>query len=304
MPLVQEPIAPPPPDVHDLFVRLTKLALYEKENVRSETPNLIVRGLRLHEAKFDAYCNRCGKSSTWKAAISADLTNRKYAEENIQFGSGGRYANPTIGDWMGSFRLQALCSRDHDHTANFYFETLTLEPESRKKESGRRVALVKVGQWPSLTDFQIGDLAEFEDGMTKDQRKEFVRAINTAAHGFSVAACVYYRRIFEGVLADAKKILLAARGPDALPDFDRLRTDEKIAALRDFLPPFMAEHPHIYGILSKGVHELTEEECAAEMPTLREAIELIMHERVEEVRKQKRKGAASRLLAQSVNRLK
>lgn len=140
--------------------------------------------------------------------------------------------------------------------------------------------------------------------MTKAQRKEFVRAINTAAHGFSVAACVYYRRIFEGVLAEARDAFLAKQGAGALHDFDRLRTDERITALRDFLPPFMAQHPHLYGILSKGVHELTEEECTAEMPTLREAIGLIMLERVEEIRKEKRKQAASKLLAQSANRLK
>jgi len=295
-------LEPPPLDVQDLFVHLTAMALYEKFEIKSKTPNLVVRDLRLLAAKFDAYCNHCGKSTTWTASIDQDLSNRAYQEDSAKaiFPSGRSKA----GSWMGNFRLHAHCSRNQSHTAAFYFETLSLDPKTEGGDFGGTVALVKVGQWPSLADFQIGGLADFEEGMSKSQRKEFVRAINTAAHGFSVAACVHYRRIFEGVIVEAKEKALAERGSGALPDFDRARTDEKIVALRDYLPPFMAEHPHLYGILSKGVHDLTEEECAAELPTLREAIEMIMLERVEEVRKAKRKARVSRLLAQSVNRLK
>lgn len=74
--------------------------------------------------------------------------------------------------------------------------------------------------------------------------------------------------------------------------------------LRGHLPEFMAEHPELYSILSKGVHELTEEECARELPMLRQAIELIMEDRVTEQRRRKQREAASKLVAQRHNDLR
>ena len=37
--------------------------------------------------------------------------------------------------------------------------------------------------------------------------------------------------------------------------------DEKIKTLTGYLPPFIVEQNSIYGILSKGIHELSEEDC-------------------------------------------
>lgn len=157
---------------------------------------------------------------------------------------------------------------------------------------------------PSLTDFQLGDLTEFEEGLSKQQRKEFVRAINCTAHGFNVAACVYYRRVFESVLHEAKAELMKEAGMVDWPEFDRMRTDERIAALRTHLPQFLSEHPHLYSILSLGVHELTEEQCKEELPTLRQAIELVVRERVTAARAKKQRDSLSKLLSQSVNKHK
>lgn len=66
----------------------------------------------------------------------------------------------------------------------------------------------------------------------------------------------------------------------------------------------MSEHPHLYGVPSLGMHELTEGQCADELPMLRKAIELILYDRVNEARRKRHRDAVSKLLAQSVDHRK
>ena len=47
--------------------------------------------------------------------------------------------------------------------------------------------------------------------------------------------------------------------------------------------------PCVYGILSKGVHELSEDECKEYFTVLRESIEMILDEKLERLKKEKRK---------------
>jgi hypothetical protein len=66
----------------------------------------------------------------------------------------------------------------------------------------------------------------------------------------------------------------------------------------------MSEHPQLYGVLSLGVHELSEAECAEELPMLRSAIELIMRDRVTAKRQERQRQDVAKLLAQTVERHK
>ena len=168
----------------------------------------------------------------------------------------------------------------------------------------RRDTLVKIGQYPSLTDFQLGDLTEFEDVISQPQRREFVRGINCAAHGFSVAACVYYRRVFEGILIEARDEHMTAHSMADWPEFEKAHTDERIKLLVENLPKFLIENPHLYGLLSLGVHELTEEQCGEQLPMLRSAIELILRDRIAVVAARKHREGVEKLLAQAVNKHK
>lgn len=295
-----------------VFAQLMELPLYQRHELIGRDPNDQARALRLYERKFDMYCPSCAKETTWSPVVSSEL---KLQQTNYQKRSkldpmgGGRTLPP---DWLGDFTLSVVCGRNDEHRADFHFVTersvLTamqaLERLEGKKAPPDLVWLVKIGQHPSLTDFQLGDLREFEEGMTKEQRKEFVRATNSTAHGFFVAACVYFRRVFESVLKEAKIEYMKQHSKSAWPEFEQARTDERIRLLREHLPPFMSEHPELYGVLSLGVHELTEEQCAGELPMLRQAIELIMRDRVTLARQKRQRGDVAKLLAKSVDRHK
>ncbi len=56
--------------------------------------------------------------------------------------------------------------------------------------------------------------------------------------------------------------------------------NEKIALLKRELPSFLVENPKLYGILSKGIHDLTESDCLANFEALKLAIMVILDEKL------------------------
>jgi len=80
--------------------------------------------------------------------------------------------------------------------------------------------------------------------------------------------------------------------------------DEKILLLRGFLPDFLVENRHTYGILSKGVHELTEQECLKYFPVVKTGIELILDEEIARRNTEKKRKEARDALANVAKELK
>jgi hypothetical protein len=272
-----------------LFRNLLDMPLYVPLKLSKTAPNMQLRQLFTYSPNLDAYCPECGKHTTWKA---------------VPRSSGGGAGMRPRTEFMGPFALDMQCSRNAAHRPIYYFTTDPVKtPVLSEEFSDFDVSITKVGQSPSLTDFQKGDLSGFDDAMSKEQRTEFVRAINCAAHGFSVAACVYYRRVFESVLVESRDAHMKSAGMTEWPEFRAARTDERIKLLKDELPAFLSEHPHLYGILSLGVHELSEAECAAELPMLRQAIQLIFEDRKIEMQKRKTREAVSKMISQSAGKL-
>lgn len=282
-----------------------------------------ISGFRTHAEAFDSYCPECGRTATWRLSQDGSATallNRLRLEAverkvssapepitPIRQSSGVMVQSPRLrgetppvpplepSPWLRPFVLRTRCTRQ-GHEAEFHFHVAP--------HAAADADLVKFGQFPSLTDFQLGDLSAIDEGMTRRERREFVQAINTGAHGFAVAAFVYYRRVFESILVDARDAHISEHNLTDWPEFDVARTDERIKLLRGRIPQFVSENPHLYALLSKGVHELSEEECASELQLLRSAIELVLTDRAEKVRATKHRANVERLLAQATDRHK
>jgi len=147
--------------------------------------------------------------------------------------------------------------------------------------------LMKVGQYPSVADIHIGQIKQYDKLLPKEKLKEFTRAIGLAANGVGIGSFVYLRRIFEYLINETYNNEV---------DFQKTRMDEKINLLKDYLPPFLVQHKTMYSILSLGVHELDEDTCLAHFDTLKVGIEIILDEKLEEARKQKKIQEASKKL--------
>lgn len=141
--------------------------------------------------------------------------------------------------------------------------------------------IMKVGQEPSLADIQFAEIGKkYDKYLSRDELKEFKRAIGLAAHGVGAGSFVYLRRVFENLINQTytkqqKEISFTET------EFKPKHMVEKIEVLKKFLPKQLVEMKSAYSILSKGVHELSEEDCLKYFPVLKLSIELILEEQIE-----------------------
>lgn len=156
------------------------------------------------------------------------------------------------------------CSMDEHHTIDYVVQT-----------NGN--LMKKIGQYPSLADLSLSELKDYRKVVDETNLRELKRAIGLHAQGIGVGAYVYLRRIFERIIIGAGRKAVED-GRVEQKSFDRARMDEKIKLLKEDLPNILIETPEFYGIVSKGVHELSEHECIAFFPLMQEAIIMILRE--------------------------
>ncbi len=118
-------------------------------------------------------------------------------------------------------------------------------------------------------------------------------------HGVGIGSFVYLRRIFERLIEEAHQ----AATTDASWDenvYVRSRMEEKIKILSPSLPSFLSQNWQIYSILSKGIHELSEQECAKYFDVVKGGVELILDQKIEE-KERKEKAAALQSSIQKIH---
>lgn len=183
---------------------------------------------------------------------------------------------------------------------NFYKITLTCKRNGRDKLRffiyQDDESTVKLGQWPSLADIQFAEIGKkYDRFLSRDDMKEFKKAIGLAAHGIGSGSFVYLRRIFENLIKETFKENQKHLGIKE-EDFLRKRMEEKVSDLKDRLPSQLVEMKSIYSVLSKGVHELSEQECLKYFPVLKLSIELILEQKIEmEIKKERDKAVKKQI---------
>lgn len=235
--------------------------LYERFKYSDENINAFFE-LEYFEGTLDFFCPECGQHSV-------------FVVRKNNYNSNAHYVNYV-------FSLLFYCSRDRSHQALFVFRA-------------HKGVIEKIGQIPSIAELALPDLRKYRTILGAERFKELTRAIGLATHGVGVGAFVYLRRIFESLIEGARQSALSDTGWKD-DEFSRGRMDEKIGILKDHLPKFLVQNRGLYGILSVGVHALSEEECLAAFPAVRLAIELILDDLLEEHERQaKLKSAAQSL---------
>ena len=147
--------------------------------------------------------------------------------------------------------------------------------------------IVKVGSYPSIADLDRGRLFS-ECNIPKSRiPKELATAIGLKAHGVYIGAYAYLRRVFETLIEDARK--KAEQAGILAENFQAMHVKEKIKALADYLPEYMVENRNAYGMLSKGIHELSEEDCKAGYDILYNLIVMILEDQEERRKRELRK---------------
>jgi len=157
--------------------------------------------------------------------------------------------------------------------------------------------IVKIGQFPSIADIQYAEIGKkYDKILSKKDLHDLKKAIGLMAHGAGAGSLVYLRRIFENIILSTFE---KHKGVLKISDekFKVKRMDEKVSFLKDFLPSQLVEMKAVYGILSKGVHELSEEECLTYFPALKLSIILILDQRIEDESKSKKESLVKKAIA-------
>lgn len=213
--------------------------------------------------QIEGYNANKRKESTFSIVLS--LCESIHYDSSFRYNRNGSYLIPKE-DFVKSVVFR--CQRYSDEITILVF----VSPSQK--------VLMKVGQYPSVADIHIGQIKQYDKVLDKHLLKEFTKAIGLAANGVGVGSFVYLRRVFERLILDAFEEAKVSAQIDASL-FHKSRMEEKIQMLRGLLPPFIVDNHGLYGILSKGIHELEESECLAYFDCMRTSIEMILDQRVE-----------------------
>lgn len=192
------------------------------------------------------------------------------------------------------------CARTGEQYFFFYHYEIK---DGETEEDDQIHTFQKIGQIPSIADFHIDQIKKYTKVLTHDKLKEFTRAIGLAANGVGIGSFVYLRRIFEFLIGEAHVQAKTKKGWDE-ESYLKQRITERIELLKDHLPPFLVENKSLYGIVSKGIHSLTEKECLAYFDSVKIGIELILDERLETYEKLKKLEDAKKSIATITENLK
>jgi hypothetical protein len=224
--------------------------------------------VKFFDGTFDSYCPECNSHSIF---------------ERHGLYQGG--INHARGSWVdsGFFTVPIRCTRDRDHKQYFIFHAL-----DRK--------LQKVGQLPSIADLNLFDVKKYSKVLDKKYFQEFTKAIGLSSHGIGVGSFVYLRRIFEFLIEEAHVVAQLEESWSEVA-YSQSRVGEKIELLKNQLPDFLIENKAMYSILSKGIHELSEQECLTAFPALKVGIEIILEEKLEKMKRAKKLEEARKAIS-------
>lgn len=261
--------APVPPFVKSLCL---EHSLYAAIQLNPERDQQYLNSLKFGPQLFDAHCVYCGQSATFRT--SSDRKPADVAHVERLRGVAGGDAPKRLTFEGGQFALHLWCSRHpKHHLYSFYFDY-----------NAAQSVLMKVGQTPSLEDVAGADIERYRK-ILGAEFAELRRATGLFAHGIGIGSFVYLRRIFENLVEAARSTADPTGEREA--EFRKMRMTDRVSELAEFLPPAVVQYKDTYGILSLGLHELTEAECRRYFPVVRAAVIMMLEQRYEAAEKAK-----------------
>lgn len=241
---------------------------------------------------IDCYCVHCGTKRVFDYKDCEIHSETGYTP--IYFGVGEHTKKPKIEEIFQSYLnkryvLTYYCARDRKHS--IVFDLITTDDK-----------IMKIGQYPTVADLAIPEISKYKS-ILGEQFGEFSKSIGLFAHGIGIGSFVYLRRIIEKLVFDkynevAEKIDISAR------DFEQLKFDLKIEVLKEYLPVVLVSNKNVYGIVSKGIHELSEDECKKMFPYIRAGIELILDDLLAEKERKEKEKVFEKFVSQKTGELR
>lgn len=142
-----------------------------------------------------------------------------------------------------------------------------------------QMQLVKYGQSTSIADFHSQDFKKYSRLISKDTLSELKTSVRLFAHGVGIGSFIYLRRVMETLINETYD---EVKGLANIPEekWRESKIKARIGLLSDYLPPILVQNKSVYGILSRGVHELDEDTCLMYFKAILAFIKLILDEKL------------------------
>ena len=258
-----------------------ELPLYQTNKLENEALKRFF-GLFHYSGTLDCYCAECSSDSVFQATLSDADGRGKIDKANATFRllqNAPAFAPfsepvPTTHPYSAFFLPSGIitrtfrCTRNSSHIMNFVFRTTTKTIE-------------KIGQHPSYADIALSGASRYRKALG-EQFPELRRALGLHSHGIGIGAFVYLRRIFEALVEEAHRVTALAEKwtPAQKEAYSNAKMADRIKLLKQGLPKFLVDNADIYGVLSVGIHALTETQCLQYFDVVRNGIELILEEKI------------------------
>ena len=236
---------------------LLEEGLYVEHDVR-ELGQGALWHFRHNPTPLDGFCPECNKDTVFQNKEQRPPDEERRATAALPAGPTSILPPPEDQDFSSTL----VCSR-RGHLIRFYFTI-------------RGGILRKVGQDPSFADIGIGDVDRFRGTLLEERHRELKKGIGLAAHDAGIGAFVYVRRVLESLVEAAHDEAKASPGWDDETYAAAEGMSDKLALLQGHLPSIVVENAVFYGVLSRGVHQLTEQECLKAFPGIRLGITVIL----------------------------
>ena len=246
---------------------LANSGLYTKIEITEEgfsDLTLFYRGY----GQIEVFCPHCEKDRVFERPTSYGNTDRRDKNAFPELFSSIAY-KPKIEQY------DFECTKDSNHRL-FYTILCTLEDNKKY--------ITKIGQFPSRTDLSRPTFAKYKK-LKNNYYQDINRATGLFDSGIGIGSFIYLRRIIEKLIEQAgNKAIKDKKITSEQFDFRKIDSErqtrntvvEKITLLRGYLPDVMVDSPQIYSIVSKGVHELSEDECLSYFPILQSGIQMVL----------------------------
>lgn len=226
-----------------------------------------------YEGAIESYCGECGRDTIFNIARSS-------------YGTCVRdFDNWTMSN--NYHDMYAHCSRNREHVARYSFKFDEVD------------GVTKIGQYPSMADADGVKLKKYRAVLDKELHSGFSKAVGLVSHGVGAGALVYLRRIFESLIEDAHTE--AEKDPVWLElheaEYANGRVADRVRCLKNYLPSYLVDHHTMYGVLSSGVHNMSEQECLELFPTLKIGIELILDQKIQKKEEAEKVAVLQKMLS-------
>jgi len=209
------------------------------------------------DSTLDMHCIECKSESVF---IRATPTPNLIMARTF----GVRHEDPVL---PRNLIMEYVCSLNAKHQAIFIF-----------RDDG--VSFSKIGEYPSRVDREYPEIKKYEKelGSTFNELKT---GIQLYYHNIGIGSFIYLQWVVEKVIRDMATDAYSVQSNWSFDQWRKgKRLDDLIIELADKLPEFLVKNTVIYGILSKGVHELEEEECLTCFEIIKAAIEEILDDKI------------------------